>query len=84
MPTYHRRARELAFLHAFFEGVKYWPTSDGAVIKRAFLEASEAGLAAMDALHVAAASLLDADQLVTTEKRKRALHRTSSISVHTI
>jgi predicted nucleic acid-binding protein len=84
MPTYHRREQETAFFEAFFGGVEHWPASDALVIERAFEEASAAGLAALDALHVAAACLIGAETLVTTEKRSKALHRVESIRVESI
>ncbi len=84
MPTYHKRHHEVAFLNAFFTRATRWPESSDEVIKRAFAEASGAGIAAMDALHVAAALIVGADVLVTTEKRRKPLHRVRSIQVETI
>jgi predicted nucleic acid-binding protein len=39
------------------------------------------GMAALDALHVAAAISTGAEELVTTEKRGKPLHRTTDIRV---
>jgi predicted nucleic acid-binding protein len=44
-------------------------------------EAAKTGLGAMDALHVAAAHLSDADELITTEKPAKAIHRSSLVRV---
>jgi hypothetical protein len=44
-------------------------------------EAARSGLAAMDALHVAAAYLLKADELVTTEKPGKPMYRTAFVKV---
>ncbi len=84
MPTYHRRDHEIAFMNAFFDQVTSWPVSNDEVIERAFEEASLAGIAALDALHVAAAILVGADVLVTTEKRRKPLHRVKSVVVETV
>ena len=44
-------------------------------------EAARCGLATMDALHVAAAFLLKADELVTTEKPGKPMYRTTLVKV---
>ncbi len=84
MPTYHKRDHEVAFLNAFFDRVTHWPQSDDEVIDQAFVEASGAGIAALDALHVAAAMIVGADVLVTTEKRSKPFHRVRSIRVESL
>ena len=43
--------------------------------------AARCGLAAMDALHVAAAFLLKADEFVTTEKLGKPIYRTTLVKV---
>ena len=42
------------------------------------------GVQAMDALHVAAAALVGAHELVTTERSTRSIHRTRSVNVVSI
>ena len=49
--------------------------------KVARTEAVRCGLAAMDALHVAAAFLLKADELITTEKPGKPMYRTTLVKV---
>ena len=49
--------------------------------KVARTEAARCGLAAMDALHVAAAFLLNADEFVTTEKPGKPMYRTTLVKV---
>ena len=44
-------------------------------------EASRCGLAAMDALHVAAAFLMKADELITTEKPDKPMYGTTLVNV---
>ncbi len=84
MPTYHRRSNEVAFLETFFAGVVHWPNPRIDLVESAMAEASQAGLSALDALHVAAAHAVGASELVTTEKRRRSLHRVASLTVVTI
>ncbi len=84
MPTFHRRQAEIDFLQEYFDQVEIWPLSNAEIIERGLREASDAGLAALDALHVAAACILAVDVLVTTEKRTRALHRAQSVRVQSI
>lgn len=75
---------ERAFYETFFNAVSNWPQSNDAVIVQAEREAAIVGLSGMDALHVAAAVLLGADELVTIEKPTESLHRTQSIKVISI
>ncbi|NCR40057.1 MAG: type II toxin-antitoxin system VapC family toxin [Microcystis aeruginosa W13-11] len=42
------------------------------------------GLAAMDALHVAAALQIQADELITTEKQPKPMHRVREIQIVSI
>jgi predicted nucleic acid-binding protein len=42
------------------------------------------GLAAMDALHVAAALQIQADELITTEKPTKPMHRVREIQIVSI
>ena len=74
---------EAAFYEAFFQAVTHWADVD-ATVRQAYEEAGAHGLAAMDALHIAAASLVGADELVTTEKPGRLIHRTRSVPVRTL
>ena len=47
-------------------------------------EASRCGMAALDALHVAAAFLLKADELITTEKPSKPIYRTALVKVRSL
>jgi predicted nucleic acid-binding protein len=81
---YNQQADEAAFYETFFESVTSWASADNGIVEQALIEARSFGLAAMDALHVAAAVQLGADELVTTEKPTKPIHRTSSISTRSI
>ena len=74
---------EAEFYEAFFQAVTRWAGVDNTV-RQAYDEARAHGLAAMDALHVAAATVVGADELVTTEKPGRLIHRTRSVPVRTL
>lgn len=50
----------------------------------AYREAAAWGMAAMDALHVAAAMQVGADELVTTERPTKPIHRARGVRVVTI
>ncbi len=82
-PVYYGRHVEAAFYEAFFQAVTHWADVD-ATVRQAYEEAGAHGLAAMDALHIAAAPLVGADELVTTEKPSRLIHRTRSVPVRTL
>jgi len=55
-----------------------------AVIDEAYQEACKLGLGAMDALHVAAAMAVHADELITIERPTSPLHRVTCIKVITL
>ena len=61
-----------------------WVDPDQDLVEQASHVASRFGLAALDALHVAAALSVGADKLVTSEKPGRPIHRVASLSIKTI
>jgi predicted nucleic acid-binding protein len=81
---FNKRETEVAFYEAFFASVQRWATDLEAVTNIAIREASLNGIQAMDALHVAAAVTVGVSELITTEKRSRAIHRTRSVKIVTI
>jgi predicted nucleic acid-binding protein len=81
---YYRRMDEVAFYEEFFTGVAAWAEPLDRLVRMAEAEARHAGLSLPDALHVAAAALLDADELVTTERPGRAIFRVTSVPVRSI
>ncbi len=56
------------------------PTSEQ-IIQNAHQIACTHGLAAMDAIHVAAALQIQANQLITTEKLTKPMHRVKLIQI---
>lgn len=82
--TYNRQIAEVEFYETFFEAVTVWAKNLNAIIKIAEHLAKVYGLAAMDALHVAAAISINADEFVTTEKVTKPMHRVTEIQVTSI
>jgi len=80
-PTFHRRTRELAFLEAYFSRVVAWEPATEELLADALRDASQVRLSAMDAIHVAAARRLKADELVTGEKPGQPLHQVKGLRV---
>jgi predicted nucleic acid-binding protein len=81
---FNRKLSEVEFYTEFFRAVSYWPGNLDAVAARAYELAVEFGLAAMDALHLAAAVAVGAEEFITTEKRTKPLHRATTIRVRSI
>lgn len=73
--VYHRNSVEVRFYSRYLRSARFWADDLPAILKTATREANRSGLNALDALHVAAAHLMGADELITTEKPHRPLHR---------
>ncbi|UBF26645.1 type II toxin-antitoxin system VapC family toxin [Kovacikia minuta CCNUW1] len=79
-----KRQFEVDFYETFFNQVSYWAEPLDLLVETAFQQASTYGLAAVDALHVAAALIIGADELLTTEKLTKPIHRVTGIQVISI
>ena len=76
----NRRGEQREFLETYLastERIEDW----NAIFRVAFREASRSPMSGMDALHVAAAYLLKADEFITTEKPGRAIYQNSLVPV---
>ena len=82
--TFHRHPTEIDFYNLFFANVHLWVRTTSALIRLALLRGGEFGLSAAGTLHVAAAEVAGADELVTTEKRDKPLPRVTSVRVVSI
>jgi predicted nucleic acid-binding protein len=80
---FNRHQAEADFYRAFFNAVKHWAKPETAC-SAALDVASESGLSAIDALHIAAAEAVGATELATTERRTTPLHRTRRVRVTSI
>lgn len=81
---FHQRLPEVAFYQSYFEEVAVWVRPDEDFLDEASRLAARFGLSAVDALHVAAATMAGADELVTSEKPGRPIHRVASLTITTI
>lgn len=80
-PTFHHRVKELAFLEEYFRRVVAWEEATEDLLADALQEAARVPLSAVDAIHVAAARRLKADELVTGEKPGKPLYKVSGLRV---
>jgi predicted nucleic acid-binding protein len=72
-PDWRRFPLQRAFLNEFFMDPDLeWANDLNAVTNRALHEAEQHGLLAMDSLHIAAALLLGADELITDGEDRQA------------
>lgn len=83
-PLYEKQRTEAEIYTAFFDKVSMWVSVTPELVDRAFDEATKFGLKAADALHVVAADIAGADELVTTEGTSKPIHRTTSVRVRTL
>ena len=81
---YNKQTEEAQFYEEFFSAVTYWTTDLEKVVQDAYDIGCQYGLAAMDALHIAAALSLEASEFITTEKPTKPMFRVSSIKLISI
>lgn len=81
---YHQQQDEADFYQSFFSGVTLWATQLDQIVQEGDRIASTYGLAAIDALHIAAALSVEADELITTEKTTKPMYRVTEIRVISI
>lgn len=83
--VFHRQNGEVLFYRSYFDVVvSVWINPDQELVEEANDVANRFGLAALDALHVTSALVAGADELVTTERPTRPIHRVSGLSVRSI
>lgn len=83
-PTFEGRVAEVRFYEEFFASVAVWLSFDLRHLQRALIEACNSGLTAMDAIHIVAAADVGCEELVTTEKLGKPIHRTKLVAVSSI
>ena len=81
---FHKKRQETEFYEAFFERVESWVRVDEGLTVQAMALAVRFGLSALDALHLTAALQLGADEVITSEKAGRPIHRITQVVVKTI
>jgi predicted nucleic acid-binding protein len=82
--SFFGRAEEREFYSGFFESVRHWAPIGEPLVQEALEVAVRFGLSALDALHVAAALAVGADELITSEKPGKPIHRVREIAVRMI
>ena len=83
-PTYFRNDVEKEYYNTFFRiNTRTIPTSV-ALLELAMDEACRSGLSAIDAIHVACAVFGGAEELITSEKNTKPMHRTRLVRVISI
>ncbi|MDQ4074676.1 MAG: nucleic acid-binding protein [Chloroflexota bacterium] len=83
-PVYFKRQKEVAFYQTYFQAVTKWATCDEAFIHLALTTAQNVGMGALDALHIAAALEVGAQEFVTTERSTKPIHRATGVTVVSI
>lgn len=78
---YNKQSEEVQFYQEYFASVTYWAMDINQIILNAYLEASQYGLGAMDALHIASAISLNVAEFITSEKPNKSIHRTCNINI---
>ncbi len=82
--VYNKQIEEAQFYEEFFSDVTHWVSDLTHIVQEAHQIAAQYGLAAMHALHVAAALSVDAEEFVTTEKKTKPMFRVSGIKIISI
>jgi predicted nucleic acid-binding protein len=77
---FYSKRLERSFYERYFRDATWYRDVAG-IEAVAQAEAAKAGLGAMDALHLAAAHLSGADEFVTIEKPRKAIHRSRVVKV---
>ncbi len=75
----YKQQAEVNFYEFFFGNVTDWATDLEMLTQSAYELASTYGLSRLDALNVAAAIGLNADEFVTTEKPTKPMYRVSDL-----
>ncbi|MGA7952442.1 MAG: PIN domain-containing protein [Gloeobacterales cyanobacterium] len=81
---YNKQQEEAEFYEVFFAAITHWASDLEQICKIAEHIARTYGLAGMDALHVAAALSIRVDELVTTERTTKPMHRVTEVQIISI
>lgn len=82
--SFYGHEEERLFYSTFFEAVRFWAPTDETLVQDALEVAIQNGLSALDALHVASALAVGADELITSEKPSKPIHRVRGIAVRAV
>jgi predicted nucleic acid-binding protein len=81
---YNKQQEDAEFYEVFFAAITHWASDLEQIFKTADHIARTYGLAGMDALHVAAALSIGVDELVTTERTTKPMHRVTEVQIISI
>jgi predicted nucleic acid-binding protein len=79
--VYSNRTAEIIFYRTYFDNAFRWVNDVESVVQIALDQSERHGLAAIDALHVAAAHLGEAEVLFTLEQKTKPMHRANIVRV---
>lgn len=80
-PTFNKRQPSIAFCEKYFQNCQHYVETNKLLLDTAFAEACNLGLPPIDAIHLAAAHLGNADDFVTLEKPTKPMHRSRLVKV---
>jgi predicted nucleic acid-binding protein len=81
---YHKQTAEAEFYESFFSAVTYWADDIEKIMQDAYNIGCKYGLAAMDALHIAAALSISAEEFITTENPNKPMFKVPGIKLISI
>lgn len=81
---FHGYQQQLEFYEDFFENVDVFLTDAKPIISGAYQVGKQYGLNAMDALHISAALLAQADEFVTTERPNSPFQNVKGIKIFSL
>jgi predicted nucleic acid-binding protein len=81
---YHQQSQEVLLYERFFASAVQIVSPSISLLQQAYTEACTSGLAALDALHIAAAKSSGAEEFITTERPTTPLFRVTGIVIKTI
>lgn len=81
---FHKQIQEVAFYEAFFNAVSHWAADCDALVAEAEKVGGQFGLSMGDALHIAAALMVGADEFVTAERPTSPFKNVQGITIISI
>ncbi len=81
---YHKQSQEVLLYERFFSRAVQIVPPSVSLLRQAYTEVSAFGLAALDALHIAAAKCSGSEEFITTERATKPLFRVTGIIIKTI
>ncbi len=82
--VYHKNSLEIDFYNAYFGNIAVWIDDVEKIVRLAETVSEKYGLNGMDALHIAAAIIAEADEFITTERVTSPLNRVTEVKIVSI